>query len=105
MNFQSRFIFHYLDSYRLPLDNFLTGRLDSAWEREKREARKMLVNRAEFSASSVCGVGWLLVIIAHDFLFIEHLKLNVEVDTFHLSYQILPKDTKHLKFVLHCNHH
>jgi hypothetical protein len=49
--------------------------VDSAWEQEKLEARKMLENAAESPASSARFVGWLAV-VQDSFWFINVLLIK-----------------------------
>jgi hypothetical protein len=57
-------LYHLFDSFnglRYAPTGYAGAGVDSAWEQRKLEARKLLENRAESPASSVCCVGQLLL--------------------------------------------
>jgi hemolysin-activating ACP:hemolysin acyltransferase len=67
MRFHNFIVFLYCFFYAKHLTDCVTcvwAGVDNAWEQEKLEARKMLVNRAESHTSGARFVGWLCARLA-----------------------------------------
>ena len=58
MNFRNRFMFPYLDSHRLPLDNFLIGGRGLCLGAEKTPSQKNACRRCRRIPSVQCTLCW-----------------------------------------------